>query len=69
MCLLQNNQPEPFSKLNIFAYRIPIFSKILVVESAMVFFVNIFIEIAVEVFTENKDLIIWNKKTNSNNFI
>lgn len=56
MCLLQNNQPEPVSKLNIFAYRIPIFSKTLVVESAVIFFVNIFIEIDAEVYTENKAL-------------
>lgn len=62
MCLLQNNQSEPFSKLNIFAYRIPIFSKTLVVESATVFFVNIFIEIDAEVYTENKALIIWKKR-------
>lgn len=68
MCLLQNNQPEPFSQLNIFAYRIPIFSKILV-ESAMIFFVNIFIEIDIEVFTENKALIIWKKKKISYSFI
>lgn len=37
MYLLQNNQSEPFSEMNIFTYKIPIFPKILVVKSVMTF--------------------------------
>lgn len=64
MYLLQNNQSEPFSKMNIFTYKIPIFPKILV-KSVMTFFVNIFIEIDIKIFTENKALITWKKKDKS----
>lgn len=62
MCLLQNNQSEPFSKMNIFTDKIPIFSKILIVESVMTFFINSFIEVAVKIFTENKALITWKRR-------
>lgn len=62
MYLLQNNQSEPFSEMNIFTYKIPIFPKILVVKSVMTFFVNIFIEIDIKIFTENKALITWQKR-------
>jgi len=57
MCLLQNNQSEPFSKMNIFTYKIPFLFKTLVVEYVTTFFINIFIEIAVKIFTKNKAII------------
>ena len=59
MCLLQNNQSEPFSKMNIFTYKIPFLFKTLVVEYVTTFFINIFIEIAVKIFTKNKAIIAW----------
>lgn len=62
MYLLQNNQSEPFSEMNIFTHKIPIFPKILVVKSVMTSFVNIFIEKDIKIFTENKALITWQKR-------
>lgn len=53
MGLLQNNQPEPFSITSMFTYKIPILSKILIVEFVLPLFTKYFIEIDLQFFTEN----------------